>query len=75
MYLEKKLSPKDRMDLWRRIPDFTPIDPRDILRPVADHELSITGGYEKGLIMKFVDVQGLKSVPKWDWDQILCLIE
>ena len=75
MYLDRTLKPKDHMDLWRQIPDFTPIDPRDILRPVADHELSITGGYDKDLIMKFVDVQGLKSVPKWDWDQILCLIE
>ena len=31
MYWQKKLGPKKHMDLWRKIPDFTPIDPMDIL--------------------------------------------
>ena len=73
MYLEKTLQPKEHMDLWRKIPDFTPIDPEAILRPVKDHELAITEGFDRSTVSKFVNVQGLKSVAKWDWDQILSL--
>ena len=75
MYLEKKLKPENHMDLWRKIPDFTPIDPMDILRPVEKHELAITEGFYMGTVSKFVNVQQLQAVPKWDWDQIFSLLE
>ena len=75
MYLEKKLNPKNHKDLWQKIPDFTPIDPRDILRPVEKHELAITEGFDLSTVSKFVNVQGLKAVPKWDWDQIFSILE
>ena len=78
MYLEKKLSPKDHMDLWRMIPDFKPIDPKDILRPVRPQEIAkeaIGEGFDISTVSKFVDVQGLKELPKWDWDQIFTLLD
>eukprot|EP00959_Pyramimonas_sp_CCMP1952_P134841 2821739-Pyramimonas_sp.AAC.1 len=58
MYLDKKLNPKNRNDLWQKIPDFTPIDPRDILRPVEKHELAITEGLDMSTVSKFVNVHG-----------------
>ena len=78
MYLEQKLRPKDHMDLWRMIPDFKPIDPKDILRPVRPQEIAkqaIGEGFDISTVSKFVDVQGLKELPKWDWDQIFTLLD
>ena len=74
MFLEKELKPKNHRDLWEKIPDFTPIDPKEILRPVKPHELAITEGFDVSLVSKFVNVDGLKKVPKWDWDQIFSLL-
>ena len=75
MYLEKTLNPKDHMDLWERIPDFKPMDPKDLLRPIEQHELTIKEGFDIRLVSKFVNVEGLKAVPKWGWDQIFTLFE
>ena len=75
MYLEKTLNPKNHRDLWDKIPDFTPMDPREILRPVEEHELATKDGFDIDKVMKFVNVEGLKAVPKWDWDQIFSLLE
>ncbi|CAK0853194.1 unnamed protein product [Prorocentrum cordatum] len=75
MYLDKNLNPKNHNDLWQKIPDFTPIDPRDILRPVEMHELAITEGFDMGAVSKFANAQRLKAVLKWDWDQIFSLLE
>ena len=74
MFLEKELKPKNHRDLWEKIPDFTPMDPQEILRPVKPHELAITEGFDVSLVSKFVNVDGLKKVPKWDWDQIFSLL-
>ena len=75
MYLEKKLNPKNHRDLWRQIPDFKPIGPKDILRPVEKSELAIKEGFDMTTVSKFVNVQGLKEVPRWKWDQIFSLID
>ena len=71
----RMLNPESHKDLWHNIPDFTPIGPRGILRPVEKHELAITEGFDMSTVSKFVNVQGLKAVPKWDWDQIFSLLE
>ena len=74
MFLEKELQPKNHRDLWEKIPDFTPMDPQEILRPVKPHELAITEGFDVSLVSKFVNVDGLKKIPKWEWDQIFRLL-
>ena len=71
MYLEKELKPKDAIDLWHHIPNVTPIDARDILRPVEPHECTEDVG--AGLVSKIIDVEGTKSIPRWEWDQIFAL--
>ena len=75
MHLEKTLQPKDHLDLWNKIPNFEPIDPETLLRPVQPHELAITEGFDARLVSKFVDVKGLQALPKWDWDQIFSLLD
>ena len=71
MYLEKELKPKDAIDLWHQIPNFTPIDARDILRPVEPNECP--ADVDAALVSKIIDVAGIKSIPRWDWDQIFAL--
>ena len=46
-----------------------------ILRPVEKHELANTQGFDMSTVSKFVDVQQLQAVPKWDWDQISSFLE
>ena len=73
MYLEKKFNPKNVTDLWWLIPDATPIDPRNILRPVQQHEKACAERLHTGMVYKLVNAQELKELPKWEWDQIFSL--
>jgi hypothetical protein len=76
MYLEHKLKPTDHKDLWEKIPDFTPMEPGDIMRPCREHEFAEREGFEKDLIYKFHNPAGVKDeVPRWDWDQIFTLVD
>lgn len=79
MFLEKKLQPKDHKDLWNKIPDFVPIDSKDILRPIGQHELCELAltipDFDISLILKFLDVKAFQSLPKWEWDQIFSLLQ
>ena len=74
MYLEKTLNPKNHRDLWNKIPDFTPMNPEDILRPCEEHEFNIHEGFDKSKVMKFKNTAGLKDFPKWEWDQIFAVV-
>ena len=70
MYRKKKLK--------REIPDFTPINPWDILRPVEPHEIAkevVGEEFDASTVRKFVNVQGLNGIPKWDWEQIFTLLD
>ena len=75
-YLEHKLQPTDHKDLWEKIPDFTPMEPGDIMRPCRESEFAEREGFEKSLIYKFNNPAGVKDdVPRWDWDQIFTLVD
>ena len=70
MMLEDKHKPTDSKDLWKKIPDVMPMDPKDILRPIRSHELYKKTGFDPTTVMKIVDLEKLKTVPKFDWNQI-----
>ena len=74
MYLEHTLKPKNHRDLWQKIPDFTPQEFGDIMRPCKESEFHKREGFDKSLIHKFNNPAGLKDVPKWDWDRIFTLV-
>ena len=77
MYMERFRS-GNLPDPWQNLPDFTHIDPRDMLRSVEPHEIAkevVGEGFDASTVSKFVNVQGLKEIPKWDWDQIFTLLD
>ena len=77
MYMERFRS-GNLPDPWQNLPDFTHIDPRDMLRSVEPHEIAkevVGEGFDASTVSKFVNVQGVKDIPKWDWDQILSLLD
>ena len=75
MYLDKTLTPKDYKDLWEKIPgNIQPMDPAAILRPVRQSELKITEGVDEGTVSKILDVESLKNLPRWNWDQLFSLL-
>ena len=75
MYLEHTLKPTDHKDLWEKIPDFTPMELGDILRPCKESEFYIHDGFDKALIYKFINPAGLKDVPRWSWDSIFTFVD
>ena len=44
MKLEDTIRPESHKDLWDKVTDFTPLDPKDILRQAEPHELRKVGG-------------------------------
>jgi hypothetical protein len=75
MYLEHKLQPTDHKDLWEKIPDFTPMEPGDIMRPCREHEFAEREGFRKDLIYKYHKPAEVEDeLPKWNWDQIFTLV-
>ena len=74
MYLEKKWEPKDHLHLWELIPDFQPIDPEGVLRPLKPDEKVVAKDVDRSTIKKFVNANAIKSIPKWEWDQIFALM-
>ena len=74
MYLEHSLKPKDHKDLWRQIPDFTPMQPGDIMRPCREDEFVSHEGFDKSLISKFIKPSDMNDLPVWTWDSIFGLV-
>ena len=72
MFLEN-LAPVNPRDLRDLIPDFRPIDPQGVLRPLKPGETD-KGDVDPGTISKFVKVQGLKDIPRWEWYQIFAVL-
>jgi hypothetical protein len=75
MYLEHTLKPKNHRDLWQKIPDFTPQELGDIMRPCKESEFEKHEGFDKSLIYKSNNPTGLNDVPKWEWDSIFTLVD
>ena len=78
MYMEQELKPKNHVDLWELIPDFVPIDPRDVLRPLEANEPihpRASGSCDPVTISKFINAEGLKNLPRWTWDQIFAIMD
>ena len=74
MYLEHSLKPKDHKDLWRQIPDFTPMQPGDIMRPCREDEFVSDEGFDKSLICKFIKPSDMNDLPVLTWDSIFGLV-
>ena len=64
----------DAKELWKQLPVVLPMDPREILRPATESEVNVPGVDYKQ-IMKIVDPAALKEMPRWNWDQILVLMQ
>ena len=78
MRLEQELNPKNHKDLWDMIPNFQPMDPADILRPVKDHEFNSKEqkeAYDPSTVLKFLDADAAEKVPKWKWDSLFNLFK
>ena len=74
MHLEGTLGAADAKELYKQLPVVLPMDPKEIPRPATQAEVKVAGvDYNK--IMKILDPAALKSLPRWNWDQILVLMQ
>ena len=62
---------EDHEEPWKKIPDFKPQGFKNVLRQGTREELPEEDDRQK--VMKLVDLQTLRDLPKWKWDDIFAL--
>ena len=76
---EDDLKPTSTDDLWQTTPDFTVMNPDQLLRPVLESEVSwklVAKGVDTSMCYKLIDpAHALTNLKQWPWENIYNILK